>query len=331
MAVTAPDRPTLQQAFASARAEHSEPPAKAPSEHAPPPDTASPGEPTADQPPAKPTAPASPSSPTRADVDLTDLTNLISDEEYQALATTHKDDPVALRKALLGVWTKKTQGLSELKKTIEPYADLISDFEEDPEKTLGVLAAQYGKRLTPFEGEPAKPATETVVDTAVAKFRTALGDEYGFLADALAPAVKALAEDVAKGIVSEQVAPLKSAQEGLVSRAAREQTATIMQTFTAKHPTWQQHEAEMMRIGARLQPKGMEELEYLETLFHLATKDRAVSTGVQKVVERMVTDAEQAEGAERPTSESRVKVTSPKRPTFHEAAEAARRGVRFED
>lgn len=305
--------PTLQQAFADAKAEHS-----ASAEHA-----------TAASARTEPETTSATNTPDSAASSATPSgdSDLISDAEYQALASQHPDDPVALRKALQGVFTKKTQALAEQRRAIEPYAEVLEAFEQDPHGTIRALARQHGLTIAEATQAVADATQTSAVDDGVAAFKAALGPDLDFLADRLAPAAKAMAEAVARQLIDERVAPLAEQQDTLLTRAATEQTNAIMQTFTQKRPDWSQHEAKMMEIGSKLQPNGMDEIEYLDTLYLLATKDTAQGDAVKRTVERMVRGAQEAEGQTRRVPESQVTRTTTKPLTFREAYEEAKRDV----
>lgn len=329
---TSPPEPvTLDAAFAAAKDEHSQPAEKTPAggEHALP---AAKG-PKDDEPPAASSTPPAAASTAKEPAEtITDT--LISDEEFERLKTTHADDPAALRKALNTAFTTKLQALATDRRALEGWTEIVQAFEEDPETALAELADQFGLTLTKADGA-AGPTTATTVakaavTTAVDDFKNALPEDYKFLGDELAPAFQKLAESIAQSVVTKHVEPLKAQAGTLVERAAREQTEQVMGSFTKAHPDWQTHEAKMMAIGQRLQPNGMSELEYLDTLYFLATKDSAASTAATKAIERMAEAAASAEPATRGTSESRVAHTPPARPTLDEAFSAARRGERWE-
>lgn len=300
--------PTLQQAFIEAKAEHS-----APAERA---------QPVSDGPESETADPSNESQPETSTEPAGDPSDLISDAEYQALVAKHPNDPGRVAKELKAVFTKKTQALAEQRKVLAPYADLIEAYEQDPVTVLRDLASQQGLRFA--DPEP-QATTQSIVDDAVGAFRQALGPELDFLADKLAPAVQALAESVAGRVVTESVGPLADSQQSLLTRAAHEQTASVMQTFGTKHPDWPQHEAKIVELGSKLHPQGMDELEYLDLLYTLATKDVAAGETAKRAVAKMVRGAAEAEGKTRSVPDSQVSKTTNKPLTFREAYEEAKR------
>ena len=324
MTAVATDVSTIQQAFEQAKTEHS-----APAERAEP-AVASPESPASPSPDETPAA-----SPETTTADTTDRSSdLISDAELSALQLTHKDDPAALAKALKGRYTQKTQALAEERKAVadlQQHAEFLRAFKTDPEGTLRAEAARRGLQIgAPIQETKAVEQAKSVVDDAVAQFKTALGPDLDFLGDALAPAVKAMAETIAKQTVEHATAPLKSAQDTLLTKAAEEQTTAVMQAFAAKHPDWTQHEPAMMKIAATLKPNGMAESEYLDTLYTLATLDIQKAEAVKVATERITRVAKTAETRTDGTPEKRVDTSSRKVSSIAEAfaeakAEAASR------
>jgi hypothetical protein len=324
--------PTLDQAFEQAKAEHSPAPeSKTPAaaEHAPSAKTSE----TSDGKPAATSTPAAQAS-TATTEGATDDTTLISDEEYARLATEHKDDPAALRKALNTAFTTKLQKLADDRRGLEGWQEVIEGFESDLEGTLAELAEQQGYRLVKPDGETGPTTATTVAKDAVVEavdaFKASLPEEYKFLGEELGPAFKAMAENIATAVIAKHVGPLKAQADTLVERAATEQTTATMQAFGKAHPDWQTHEPAMMALAGKLSPTGMTELEYLDTLYYLATKETATATAASKAVERMVEAATKAEPKTESTPEARVR-RAPRNPTIEEAFEAAKRGERFED
>ncbi len=324
------DRPSFQEAFERARDQHS----AAAAEHAPAAD-ASTEDDAETKAPAKGTR-----TPTTTP---TDPTALLTDAEFDALQTKYATDPLKLRKALEGAFTKKTQALADQRRSAErfaPYVEIIDALEADAPATIRALAKQYGLQIaTPDETRP-DPATEaattTAVDQVVTEFKEALGPELDYLADGLAPAIMKLVDRLTEVNVTKATKPLRDQTESLTTRAALEATDVTMKAFGERHPDWKDHEAAMFGLSQQLQPKGMTEADYLDTLYALVTRENA--TEREATIERRATDKAKATiakmtkgaaGAETPgraTPEGQVRNRVPERPTFHEAFEAAKRG-----
>jgi len=316
-----PDAPTsIQHAYAEAKTEHSTPVERAePSGQSP--DTVA--SPSPDDPPV-----ADPAQEAATDPVASSSPDLISEAELSALQQTHADDPAALAKALKGRYTQKTQALAEERKAVAEiarHADFLRAYQADPEGTIRAEAERLG--IPVGSSQPVQQMEDAVAtaDTWMADFRTQLGPDLSFLADALAPAVQRMAEQIAQRTVESTVAPLKQAQTVLVEKAAREQSEAMLQAFTAKHPDWKTHEAAMMGIANRVSPKpGMAEAEYLDLLYNVATLDHQKAMAAQAAIERMTKAARTAEPRTDGFSDAKVDVASPKNLSIREAFAAAK-------
>jgi hypothetical protein len=335
------ETPTFQEAFAAAKAEHEKVAATTDGQAAD--DATAEGddkpEPVAD---AKPKAAETTEKP--ADAKPAETTGLLSDQEFTTLQAKHAKDPAALLKELNRAFTTKTQALSAERKTFErmrPYVELIDAYEEDPAAVVRALAEQNGLRLADV---PAKEtttetaATDTAVDEVMTEFKAALGPELEYLADGLAPAITKLVERLTQTTGEKTVAPLKKQMETLLSKAAQDQTETVMKSFGEKHPDWQEHEAAMLELAQRVQPKEMTEPEFLEHLYATVTRDTwekdretKIAEGVKARLAKITKGAEATETREESTPDSQVK----KRPVgpvdFRQAYDDAKRGIRYED
>lgn len=321
----ASDAPTISEAWEQAKAEHST------TERALATDSPETG--TTDTQPDEATT-----APPASEAVTPEIADLISDEDYTALQSKHKDNPDALLKELKGVFTKKTQALSEQRKSVEAltkYAPFLQELDRDSVAAIKAAAAHLGltvsdTRVETKATETATTAAETMADDVIAQFRTALGPELDFLADKLAPAIQSLAQNVAKSAVGQAVEPLKSAQQTLIDKAATEQRDTVLKSFTDKHPDWKTHEPKMLDIAAKVKPgDGVDPGEYMETLLYLATKDISEAEITKKVVERMTKTAKGDEGKSTPLPNTQVTIAPPDPSDPHylrKAFEAAKRG-----
>lgn len=333
------DSPTFQQAFDRAKEQHSKAATETTTEHAPG-DEASTGDDqeSAKKVPATAAAATEDKKPAAKPADTT----LISPEEFTALQTKHAKDPVALVKALEGAFTKKTQTLAAERKSVErlqQYEPLLDAYESDPMAVLKLLAEENGVELVTKGGAPAAATTETTaaVDTMLDDFREALGPELEYLADGLAPAITKLVEKLSAKTVEAATKPLEEQQKSLLRKAANDQTDSVMTTFGTAHPDWKDHEPAMMALAAKIEPKGMTEVEFLEHLYSVATrdaweknKDTQIAEATKKAVDKINKGAASTETHQAATPPSQVKKAPPENPTFSEAYEAAKRGERWE-
>lgn len=299
----------------------------------------------ADAEPAKPAA-DKPEKVVAAKADVkpakTADSQLLTDDEFETLQTTHKDDPIALRKSLEGVFTKKTQALAAERSTYErlkEYQPFAEAYDADPEGTLARLAEMNGFELAPKGAKPA--AEKTTTDTVTAAPKPSDFD-YDMDRWALAFADHARAEAKREAIaeLQSQVDPLRSQTQGLLEKVALDQTDHVMKTFGTQHPDWEAHEEAILALAQKMQPNGMSELEYLDALYNLVTRDawekdreanieREATGRFKKRIQKM--DTATSETTKAPTPESQVRKRPPGLVTFGEAYAAAKRGERFDD
>jgi hypothetical protein len=336
------DVPSFQEAFEQAKREHSAPAEEAAG------DEASTDDGDEDEAPARLAAPEP-----AAHSDKVETSELLTDAEYEALETKHADDPKALRRALEGAYTKKTQARAAERRSYErlqPYADLVDALEDDDEAPAAIarLAEQRGFKLVrpgeptdegEAEGEEAPAALGTTAEQLAEELRGELGEEYDYLVDPLSRALSKVADKLVTQRVDAQTKPIKAQQEVIINRAATEETKAVMAGFDAKHPDWKEHEDAMFEIAQTLSPKGLTEIEYLERCYQLATRDAweknrdaNVANEVKKAVAKIQKGAASTETQTRSTPESQVRIGPPagRVPDFQDAYEAAKRGERWE-
>lgn len=290
--------------------------------------------------------PAPPATPTPSESPTDEL---VSDTEFKAMQAKHANDPEALRKDLLKVFTQKTQKLAEQRKVTakyEEYAPIIDAFEADAEATIRALAEQYGVTIAPPAKETAESApgrtSETDRAALLAEFKESLGPELEYLGDALLPAFEKLMDRRLGPAVEQVVKPLREQSQVIVNRVAKEETAAILGTMKAKYADWDTHQDAMFKLSQQLQPgKGMTEVEYLDSLYKIATRDawdKAKDSTVQAEVGKQVKAAleKMAKGAggktgpgQTATPEAQVRQRPAGPVSFRQAARDAAAGVRY--
>lgn len=252
-----------------------------------------------------------------------EATELISKERYDEL----KSDPDKLHKELVRAANKKFREVAAVRKSLKPYAAFIEALDRDPRKAVMAVGEKLGMKFVDSSGGEGAKTTEEVKDEITAKVRTALGEEYGDLADKLIPAIQVVAESVASKIVG----PLTQRQEELIQDSAQRESNLALEAFAKKHPDWKKHEGAMVELSEKLQPaKGMSESEYLENLYFLVTREMSSGDEVRRTVDRMRSSASGASGKSSSVPGSKVAERPAKLPSFREAADAALRGERFE-
>lgn len=244
---------------------------------------------------------------------------LLSKEEYETL----RKDPEALHKALNKAFTQKTQALSEQRKALEPYQELVKGLQEDPQGTVKALAEQLGIKLEQAE---TKQEVKDATGELVAELKQSLGPDLEFLADKLAPALERITLKLAGQAVSKEIEPLKQQTQRLQEQAITEQIDNNLKLFTEKYPDFKKHEAKMTEIGTRLHPatdsktgKPPTWMEYMEDLYYLATRDSRDGDIAKKTVERMTESAKKSETSEGGVSGQKVTKAAPKGKSFDEA------------
>jgi len=233
-----------------------------------------------------------------------------------------------VHKRMNRAYTAKTQALSAERKSIEQYQQLIHAFETNPTETLKTLAKHYGLPVTEAPAV-AEAQVQSMTDSVLTELRESLGPELSFLADKLTPAFDKLARHISESVISAKVKPIEEAQQQQIAETAAKQTEAVLSNFTAKHPGWNKHEAKMAEIGQKLTPNGMDEVEYLETLYALATAKEQSAAMTKAVVDQINKAAASSESIESGVSASRVASNPPKLPTFAQAWDAAKKGERF--
>ncbi|HYE85952.1 MAG TPA: hypothetical protein VEA16_06335 [Vicinamibacterales bacterium] len=266
---------------------------------------------------------------------------LITAEEYARV----KDDPAAFRKAILKGFTQKTQQLAKERGELGTWAEIREAFNEDPATALRVLGAQFGLEIrdpkaTSDGGQTATAQAATDAgDDAVAALKGALADAgLDDLAEKLAPAIRKIAE-AAAGKATE---PIRTHQEQLIEESAAREADATLSSFGEKHPDWKpgnEVDKAMAKLAAQVDIKRdpktgkalMSDMEYLETLHFLATRDQQIAKGVKEHLDRMTTSAAAAaDGKASTVAGDKVTKGPPKNAGFNDAYQAAKRGERWE-
>lgn len=249
---------------------------------------------------------------------------LISDKEFEAL----KNDPAQLRKSLQAAFTKKTMALSEEKKRVAEVSKLVDAWESNPESVVTQLAKSLGLDVSkPTTKAEAKEQAKSITD----ELREQLGEDLGFLADKLAPAMEKLIQKGVEQVMTKEIQPLKQSHQEMVQRAAESQTDRLLEAFSAKHSDWKTYEKQMLDLGKKFVPaQGMDDMEYMESLYYLATKDVTEAERAKKLAQRMNQSAQKSESSESGVGGDKLAVSPTKPPSFREAFELAKRGIRVE-
>lgn len=233
---------------------------------------------------------------------------ILTDEEFEKLS----NDPVALRKALVSDYTKKTQQVAGMRKFAEA-------FEADPQGAIRKLAAGVGISL-PEPGRPGAPSSAEATQTLRDEFAAVLGEEA---ADKLLP--------IFDKMMQKRMEPVLQSQQTLAGQAALTQAEAVLETFEAKNPEWRKHEAKMVEISKMIQPaRGTDPVKWMDMLYRLATDESSAADKTQQLIDRVTTSVRGSDSRTTGTQGTRVADRPPAKPTFDQAWAAGVRGKRFE-
>lgn len=219
---------------------------------------------------------------------------LLSDAEFKKL----EGDPKALRKAMNRAFTQKTQALAEERKGIESYRSLITAYENDPKTVVLQLAEQLGLKLSDAQAAKAADAAKPTEsnDEVVALLETVYEHDD---AVKLAPIFSKLVEMKTGKLVDEKIKPLEEGNRQRLIQEVEETTERELTAFAKDHPLWVRGnpvDKKMAQIGATLLPgPGMTSVEYMDTLYLLATKDVSKAETTKDVINRINKSAASAE------------------------------------
>lgn len=253
---------------------------------------------------------------------------LLSAAEEAELRTAAKDDPAKLVDGFKSAYFKKTQTLAEQRKAVQQLTDFQAALTDNPETALSALAQQFGFTVAKPATEPTAAPEETAFN-AEQVVAAELGDDLAFLAPQLTKAVTKLAEHIA----DQKIQPIQNETTAQSARQAEAQVTQLLTTFGEKRPDWETHRPAMEELSQKLQPNGMDELDYLDLLYRSvggATVTTPSTTA--SVVEKIVRAAAASDDAPRSAlTDSRVTQKPAALPTFTEAAAAAERGEDWEN
>lgn len=310
--------PTFQEAYEKAKEEHSRP-----SEEVTAPETEGETE------TAKPVETEQPQAEDQSTEAAEDTESLLTKEEEAAL----KGEAAKQYKQMQRAFTQKTQKLSEERKKIEQWQTFIDSFQANPQETLKRLAGSYGLQVAEPEQQRMNTTVQEVADESVQQLREALGPEGTVLADRLAPVFENLARRIAQTVVKTEVDPIKEAQQRATAEAMAAEAESELEAFGKRHADWKEYESKIVELGKKFQPAQNSEMdtsEYLDMLYFLATKDRTDAATTKSVVDRLNKSVRAAAQETAGVSQKVVTPAAPKKPSFQEAWQAAKRGERWE-
>ncbi len=268
-------------------------------------------------------------------LDTADVGSLLTEEEKLEYDTL---DPDAKLKRLDQAFTQKTQSLAEERKKSEEvqrqlnqerskYADfnnLIEAYEKDPARVVRDLAAQNGLTIQQSENDT---LVREQAAGLVSSLRPVLEKhDLGFLAEEMAPVL----EEWGKNLTKSAVEPIQQEQDRTMAQAASEKAMVALNEFTQSHPDAPKYEKQMVALAQNLQPQGMTEREWLETLYQVAaSKDlqkAAADKAASEARARFTKSARNSESSSAGVPDKIVKQSPPDTASFLDAYDAAKRG-----
>lgn len=265
-------------------------------------------------------------------------TDLLSAEEYAKV----KDDPKQLQKALNKAFTQKTQQLASQRKALGSWDKVRESYGKDAKATLTELAKQAGLEIRDPKEEAAKATTVDAGKKAVEKVNAVLA-KAGLeeLSDELVAVFREIAEEAA----GKATAPVRQHQDEVIRESIARESAAVLESFGKTHPDWQEHEEQMTDLMGKFPPpvdpttgqRVMADADYLDHIYDLATRglrDKRVTDATKKAadeaVERLRKSAANAEPRTTGVTGDKVVTSAPAKAGFKQAAEAAKRGERWE-
>jgi len=204
---------------------------------------------------------------------------LMTDEEIKALPQELQREAKALKKKLLGAYTRKTQDLAEIRRRAE-FADR---FESDPEFRTQAFK-QYGVQ-PPTQQVPPQGGKVQVPPQYVELRRKTLPETLEWMAESLA--LGDYQRDLAmyQGYIQPLQQRYETGQQEQATRAYHEAAGA----FGEANPGWDAHEDDMVEVLNFLKGSDLTHPRWgnkLGLLYRLATGDKQEAQAVQQVLER---------------------------------------------
>lgn len=195
---------------------------------------------------------------------------LFSQEQLARL----KGEDAEVAKRLQADYTRKTMALAEERRALAEAKALTDALRADPDATIRQLAQQLGVNVADPQ------AAATVSNATLQKLEVLFGEHAGAVAEAV--------RELAKEEAAASTAPLQTALTEQQAKAMAAETDATLAEFTAKHPTWRQHERKMIEVGQLITPnKGMKTLDFMELCLREATKDISEAERVKAVTKEL--------------------------------------------
>jgi hypothetical protein len=266
---------------------------------------------TPDTPPAEETDKAADQPAETAE---TEDTQLLTKEELAALSPKDRANAEKWQARL----TQKSQAIAAQSREFEEWKGVAQALKSNPVETLQELAKANGWTMQQVAKDA--EAAKTITESAMAE----LPEELQFMKPYFDAAVKQ-----AVASMRSEIAPLKESHARMAVEASARETEAVIAAFGAKHPGWEKYESAMTKLGEKLQPNGMDEGEYMETLYHLASRGDDEARKTAAVVKKMENAAKASEPSGAGVPAARVEHVMPQGAAgdIRAAYEAAKQGV----
>jgi len=240
---------------------------------------------------------------------MADPTDTIAEEKVEEkVEETKVEEKVEPKKV-------EPQLSDEQKKAIDLYAAL-----QDPKLGTTIvrqLAEQFGVLETKKEKEKAE---ESILDI----LKTGLGDEYGFLADKLAPAIEKALDVKVRGVESK----IQDTERSLLEK----EIDTVMNKIYTENKEAKGLENRVIELMDEILPSPRISTErYIRNLYSIASGEIADKTATTKAAEKITKNANDAASrlASSGADESRLS-SGPSSPTLDEAIKMAMKQLKLE-
>jgi len=246
-----------------------------------------------------------------------------SQEEFDQLVAA--GDPAAVRKAMQGAYTRKTQSLAAERKELEGGLNLLRAIQSDP----GAAVRQMAKELGLSIAEAKEVAQADPTAATAEKLRSVFGEG---ITQQLFPILQEMLSTHTKSALT----PVQEMLEAVKRESVQRESAATLQAFKAKHPDYEKFQPIMMQLAGNYTPKdGVWTLERLDDLYELATARANRAKDARATSDRMIDSARAAatSAGPRATPKGNFSATPPPAADLNSAMdrafEAAKRGQRY--
>jgi hypothetical protein len=228
---------------------------------------------------------------------------ILSPEQLAALSPKERANAEKWQAKL----TQKAQALSAKERELDEWKPLIESMKENPDDVIAEYARARGFTIS-------RQAQDTqTVSTEATEVIAGLPEDLKFLGPILKPMFERYGQTIIQSVEA-KVNPIAQAHNLMMTEAAAAQTQATLESFTTKHPEWQQHEPAMVELAKKFIPtpgSSMTDAEYMDTLYALVTAKQSKADLVKATVKQINKSAASVEPNTPGVSESRVEHAMP--------------------